>query len=356
MTRSTPTHSTPPHAASSALMAAPSLATHSSTSASLTISGGTRRTTSPAPAVSTSRPASRARATTPLAGYMERGGGSWACDCVDGVWAGSGTAPRRDGPPPTTLAHPPTHRNSAPPPHPVQLHTTDQAQPPHVLDAGHARQLGPQAGPQALAARGHAVQEGGVVDDAKHRLGSGAHQGIARKRGPVVPGRHGGRHPLRQQHRPDRQAARKRFGQRHDVWRHPKVLVAPQAPGAPQADLHLVKHQQGARFVARPPQAAEEVGRRGVHAALALQRLHKHGARLALGQHSFGRLQIQVRHAVRPGQARRKGRLVLGLVRERQRAHCAPVEAVVERQQAVGGGGGGVVRVHAGCRVVACRG
>jgi hypothetical protein len=49
------------------------------------------------------------------------------------------------------------------------------------------------------------------------------------------------------------------FCERHHVGLHAVRLVRPQLPGAPQPALHLVKHQQRARLVARLPQALQEL-------------------------------------------------------------------------------------------------
>lgn len=45
------------------------------------------------------------------------------------------------------------------------------------------------------------------------------------------------------------------LGQGHEVWLHPKLLIAPQLPSPAQAALHLVKHKQRPRLIAQRTQA-----------------------------------------------------------------------------------------------------
>ncbi len=93
-----------------------------------------------------------------------------------------------------------------PSPHHVQLHTDQQAHPPHVLDVRVALRGAAQRGPQTLPFRGHAREEVRRGDDVKHCARGMAHQRVARKRGPVVARRHDLCHRFRHQHRANGQA------------------------------------------------------------------------------------------------------------------------------------------------------
>ncbi len=65
---------------------------------------------------------------------------------------------------------------------------------------------------------------------------------------------------------------------RHDI----KVLVPKQLAGAPQAALHLIKHQQCSSLITQVTQALQEVVIGRENAPFALYRLHKDSSRLPL--------------------------------------------------------------------------
>ena len=54
------------------------------------------------------------------------------------------------------------------------------------------------------------------------------------------------------------------------------MLEAEPLPGAAEPGLHLVDDQQRFALVAQPAHAVQVLGRRGVHAALALHRFEQH--------------------------------------------------------------------------------
>src|SRR5260370_37887133 len=82
--------------------------------------------------------------------------------------------------------------------------------------------------------------------------------------------------------RADRHAAAQALRAEQDVRLDSLVLARPHLPGAPDAALHLVAHEQDPVAVAELAQALQGAGRRGDVAALALDLLDEDSG------HAFG--------------------------------------------------------------------
>ena len=127
----------------------------------------------------------------------------------------------------------------------------------------------------------------------------------------------------------DRQAAAEALGQRDDVRLDAVGLVREPVPGAADAGLHLVEHQQRAGGGADLPGRGQVAGRRDDHAVLALDRLEDDHGGLARSRPPASAAGVAVRH-VGDLARQRPERVRLGrLAGQRQRAHGAAVEAAL---------------------------
>ena len=112
-----------------------------------------------------------------------------------------------------------------------------------VLDL---RQSLPQQGPEAR----HPLQETRRQNNIQHRGADACRQRIAAKCRAMRANRHALGGFLGREASPDRKAAAKPLGQRHDVGRHARVLYRKKAASSPDARLHLVEHQQQPAVIA----------------------------------------------------------------------------------------------------------
>ena len=132
--------------------------------------------------------------------------------------------------------------------------------------------------------------------------------------------------------RADRQTVAERLRHRDDVGADVAAVLEPEpAAGAPEPGLHLVDDEQRLALVAEPADRLEVAGRRGLHAAFALDRLeqdradplvHRRGQRVEIGELDLAEARRQ----------RLERLLLLGLAGRRERAERAAVERVVRRE------------------------
>ena len=114
--------------------------------------------------------------------------------------------------------------------------------------------------------------------------------------------------------------------------RTPRLLEAEERAGAADAGLHLVEDEQRAELVGERARRLEELGRRRVHAALALDRLDQDRARVRPGG-GDERLDVVQRREGDAGDERPERLALRRLAGHRQRAHRAPVERALERDE-----------------------
>ena len=112
-------------------------------------------------------------------------------------------------------------------------------------------------------------------------------------------------HFLGHQKRADGQTICQRFGQRNDIRLKIKVFIGEQFPGAPQAHLNLVQHQQQLMLVAQTPQPRQVLRIGNLYPSFPLDGLHQDGAGLIINGHLHGR-QIIEGHKSEAGQQRLK--------------------------------------------------
>ena len=131
----------------------------------------------------------------------------------------------------------------------------------------------------ARAERRGARDEAVLFDHAQHRVRRRAGERVARVGAAVIAERHGLRDVLGAQEARDREAAAESLAERD---RRPGTTAscssASHLPGAADAGLDLVEHEQRAGLARQLAQAGEVAGRRDVDAAFALHRLdHERG-------------------------------------------------------------------------------
>ena len=143
-----------------------------------------------------------------------------------------------------------------------------------------------------------------------HRADHRSRQRGAAVRAAVIAGlEHGGDVALGPR-RPDRKAVAHRLGHRDDIGHDPGVLEPEPLPGAPEAGLDLVDHQQQTALVAQRTHVAQVliVGRQ--HAALTLHRLEQDGGDAGIDR-CLERGDVVEDHVPEPV-GHREERLVLG--------------------------------------------
>ena len=114
----------------------------------------------------------------------------------------------------------------------------------------------------------------------------------------------------------------------------PCPLVSEEPAGAAHAALHLVEDQHQARFVGERTQALQELVRRRMDAALALDRLDQQRRGL-VAHRGAGRIQVVEVHLVEGIHGRLEALEVLGLRAGRDGRERPPVEGVAESHHAV---------------------
>ncbi len=111
---------------------------------------------------------------------------------------------------------------------------------------------------------------------------------------------HGGGNVFTRQARAEREAAADGLGHRDDVGGDVGPFMGEEAPGAPEAALDFVEHEQQPMFVAEAPQALQELDAHGGDAALALDGLDEDGAGLRPDQRLDG-LEVAGAVCLKPG-------------------------------------------------------
>ena len=139
---------------------------------------------------------------------------------------------------------------------------------------------------------------------------------------------------LGREHRADRKAAAEALGRGQDVRRDAQPHVGVKLSGAAHAGLHFVVDQQRVVLVAQLACGAREFGGRRQYAALALQRLHHHGAGLVRDRR-FERGDIVERQVRDTSRNRLEALGVLGLAADADGEQRASVKGVVERDDLV---------------------
>ncbi len=116
------------------------------------------------------------------------------------------------------------------------------------------------------------------------------------------------------------------------------MLQREEAPGAPEAGLHLVADEQRARLAAERLRAGQVALRGEVH-ALALHRLDHERGDVAARELALQRVEVAEGHSLAPGQQRPEALAEVVVAVERERAEREPVEGVlgVEDPRAAGG-------------------
>ncbi len=137
---------------------------------------------------------------------------------------------------------------------------------------------------------------------------------------------------------PDRKAAAERLGERHDVGRHPGVLIGEQVAGAPHAGLHFVEDQQRAVLVGELAQLAQGLVRRHPHAPLALDGLDQDGGG-GRADHALDRRDVAERHLVEALDHRSEAVEIFLLAAGRERRQRAAMERALEGDDADALGG-----------------
>ena len=163
----------------------------------------------------------------------------------------------------------------------------------------------------------------GVEDDVRRR----ARERVAAERRAVVAGLHSVRDRIRRDKRADRHAAREAFRERHDIGLYTVFFIGEELARAADARLDLVEDEQRVIFVAELAHALEVAGRWRVDAALALDRLEQHGARL-VAHHGRELREVVVMDVVEAVRQRPEALVVMRLARRRQRRDRAAVEGV----------------------------
>ena len=174
------------------------------------------------------------------------------------------------------------------------------------------------------------VREQLVVDRLDDRARGGADDRVAAEGGGVVAGLEPGRRVVGGEQRADRQAVGEPLRERDEVRPHAELLEREERPGAADAGLHLVEAEERAVLGGELGGGGEEAGRRGVDAALALDRLDQDQA----GVGPDGRLErrdVVQRREGHAGDERLERRALRGLAGRRERAHRPAVERVLER-------------------------
>jgi len=113
-----------------------------------------------------------------------------------------------------------------------------------------------------------------------------------------------------------------------------RVRVRPQRARAGQTALDLIEDEHGADGVAALAEDEQELGRRDVDAALALDRLDDDTARLVRDQ-GLELRDVVVRAVLEPGDHGREGGLVFRVRGRGQSAHAATMKGVVEGDELV---------------------
>ena len=117
------------------------------------------------------------------------------------------------------------------------------------------------------------VREQVLVDGLDHRAGGGADDRVAAEGGGVVARHEPGRRVVGDEQRADRQAVGEPLRQRDQVRPDTELLEGEERPRPADAGLHLVEAEERAVLGRELGGRGEEAGRRGVDAALALDRL-----------------------------------------------------------------------------------
>ena len=151
---------------------------------------------------------------------------------------------------------------------------------------------------------------------------------------PWLPGDHRRRDLLPREASTHREAVPQRLGDTHDVRGDARPLVSKESAGAAHAALHLVEDEHQARFVCERTQALQELVRRRMDAALALDRLDQQGRGL-VADCGTGRIQIIEIHLVEGIHGRLESLEVLGLRARRDGRKRPPVKGVAEGDHAV---------------------
>ena len=158
----------------------------------------------------------------------------------------------------------------------VDDHGVEEARAAHRADAA-VRLCGERAQLRAhqLAHARRVLRQLLLHDDAQRLGADGARQRVAAPRAAVLARPDGEHHGVVRQHRGDGvQPAAQRLAQAHDVGAHARRVAAQQRAGAAQARLHLVSHHQHVVLLAQRRRGGQ-VARRGQDdARLALDGLH----------------------------------------------------------------------------------
>ena len=134
---------------------------------------------------------------------------------------------------------------------------------------------------------------------------------------PWSPGPNAAATSARAQQAPDRHAVAQRLGHRHHVGLEALGLEGEPVPGAAEAGLHLVEHEQRVALGAQRPHRAQVVRARDHDAALALERLEQDGGHRVRVERLVERGDVVVGHVHEPLGQREERRLLLGLARWR---------------------------------------
>ena len=175
----------------------------------------------------------------------------------------------------------------------------------------------------------------------QHRQSHVGHHGVGAEGGGVIPRLDRVSHLLFHQGGTDGETTPQRLGQGHHVRFDAELLVGPQGPGTPHADLDLVEYEQHVALVAQCAQALQELVAGYVDAALCLDRFDEDGTGL-LRERLLHRRQVVEVGKVDARQQRFEPLVILGLPRRRDGADGAPVERIVEGEEAELASGDGV--------------
>src|SRR5579883_321533 len=125
--------------------------------------------------------------------------------------------------------------------------------------------------------------------DVEHGVSNARGKRIAAIGGAMRAGGHSSCRFLGRQKGTQRETAADPLGNRHNVGSNPVKLVSKELPGAANAGLHLVQHQEKTMRVAKLTQRAQEARRWRANASLTLDRFDQNSARLRpdCGFHRF---------------------------------------------------------------------
>ena len=179
-----------------------------------------------------------------------------------------------------------------------QFDTDHEALPP---DCQHVRvvcQFGAQAFQQPCALHPRIRQQALFFDDVQHRAADPAGQRIATESAAMAArGEQVGRAATGQAGA-DRHAIAQAFGKGHDIGHDAFVLKGEPLPGAADAGLDFIEHQQPRVAIAQVAQGLEITRRCDLYAAFALNRLdqNRHDARAVFALYLLQRGEIAERH------------------------------------------------------------